>query len=141
MTVARALLTDRGPNGERKKLLLVAYTNHALDQILEAIIVAGFDSELVLRLGSRCTAPAIEQLTLNDRVKRLQGDRMRPDLSPQDRRRNAELQEQMSSLRKCMREGADALAGVVWDVPELVPLSAVQAAIEVLFYRPAAHYA
>jgi hypothetical protein len=36
---------------EGNKLLLVAYTNHALDQILEAILESGMPEDKVLRIG------------------------------------------------------------------------------------------
>lgn len=51
INVARALLAH-GAN----KLLIVTYTNHALDQILEAILDSGMSEEAVLRIGGRWCA-------------------------------------------------------------------------------------
>lgn len=48
INVARALVAH-GAN----KLLIVTYTNHALDQILEAILDSGLEEESVLRIGGR----------------------------------------------------------------------------------------
>ena len=119
----------------RTKLLLVAYTNHALDQILEAIIAAGFDRQLVLRLGRRCTSREIEQIALHERVKQLRDNGMKPTLSQEERRRNAMLQSTMEGLRHKIRGHANFLARIVWDVPELVPLPVLQNVLVSLLVR------
>lgn len=53
INVARALLAH-GAN----KMLVVTYTNHALDQILEAILDSGLPADQLLRIGGRSCAPA-----------------------------------------------------------------------------------
>lgn len=48
INVVRALLAH-GAN----RVLIVTYTNHALDQILEAILDSGLPPEQLLRIGGR----------------------------------------------------------------------------------------
>ena len=48
INIVRALLAH-----ESNKILIVCYTNHALDQILEAILDSGLSESKALRIGGR----------------------------------------------------------------------------------------
>ncbi|KAF7725498.1 hypothetical protein EC973_009598 [Apophysomyces ossiformis] len=48
----------RPSNGRKSPILLVCYTNHALDQFLNHLIHAGVSN--IVRIGGRCTDPSLE---------------------------------------------------------------------------------
>jgi hypothetical protein len=50
------------------KILLLSYTNHAVDQFLEDLFEIGVESDKIVRLGSR-NSPATEQVKLDEYLK------------------------------------------------------------------------
>ncbi|XP_067670298.1 NFX1-type zinc finger-containing protein 1-like [Haliotis asinina] len=61
LKIAKALL--RNSHQWKKPMLIVCYTNHALDQFLEGII--SFQREGVIRVGSRISKECLEDYSLN----------------------------------------------------------------------------
>ncbi|XP_070191480.1 NFX1-type zinc finger-containing protein 1-like [Littorina saxatilis] len=74
LKVAKILLENRDvwtdPDTGEKPILVVCYTNHALDQFLEGILE--FCPEGIVRVGSRCKNPQLEDFNLKNlrRTKR-----------------------------------------------------------------------
>jgi hypothetical protein len=57
------VLLDNKARGSLGPIILVSYTNHALDQLLEHLLDAGI--EHIIRIGSRSQSERISELTLN----------------------------------------------------------------------------
>jgi hypothetical protein len=76
-----------------EKILVVCYTNHALDQVLAALLAKGWDS--MVRLGSRSKDARLEQYTMWEQVRKLQGA---GQLSGAERRREWELRRDMEAV-------------------------------------------
>ncbi|KAK7497642.1 hypothetical protein BaRGS_00011037, partial [Batillaria attramentaria] len=65
LKVAKVLLENREvwmPGGKSLPILVVCYTNHALDQFLEGILE--FLPKGIVRVGSRCKNPSLEEFNL-----------------------------------------------------------------------------
>ena len=99
-------------NGTEEKLqrpiLVLCYTNHALDQFLEGI--SEFEEEHIVRVGSRSKNPAMEKYNLNN----IRSEMMRERLMPRDigfnfREIKAEMEELHENMLKVsvMMEAAD----------------------------------
>lgn len=71
LKVAQVLLDNKNvwnEKGDSRPILIVCYTNHALDQFLEGILE--FCPNGIVRVGSRCQTPSLEKFNL----KRLRAD-------------------------------------------------------------------
>lgn len=60
--LVQAILANT-PQGEKSPLLILTYTNHALDQFLEGLIKVGITK--LVRMGSRSKSETIQVLTLH----------------------------------------------------------------------------
>ena len=75
--MAKILLENRdvwtdSQQGNRP-ILVVCYTNHALDQFLEGIL--DFCPEGIVRVGSRCKNPQLEEFNLKEIRKKMRTER------------------------------------------------------------------
>ena len=74
-------------------LVVICFTNHALDQFLEEVIDAGIDEADVIRIGSRSKSERMERRNLK---------KIKPDPTQEERRQFAKLKESMTKLEvKC----------------------------------------
>eukprot|EP00892_Ulva_mutabilis_P000793 jgi/Ulvmu1/10714/UM067_0041.1 len=127
INVARALLAH-GAN----KLLLVTYTNHALDQILEAILDSGLPSDKVLRIGGRSSSERIEKLSFFAQMNAQRDSGTPPPLmEPAEKARNYALKLEVSSLMAKLQEEVQQLTALPWDTPSDIPLLELEGIIEV----------
>ena len=62
------VLLDNKAKGELGPLIVVAYTNHALDQLLEHLLDAGVDQ--IIRVGTRSKSERLTELKLKEVAKR-----------------------------------------------------------------------
>ncbi|XP_054748296.2 NFX1-type zinc finger-containing protein 1-like isoform X1 [Lytechinus pictus] len=75
-----------------KPILLVCYTNHALDQFLEG--VAAYNSEGIVRVGGRSSSEALKRFNLNS----LRSSKLREETPRHVRRRIGEVRGEIESL-------------------------------------------
>lgn len=77
LKVAKVLLENRevwtDPEVGSRPILVVCYTNHALDQFLEGILE--FCPTGIVRVGSRCQNPQLEEFNLKNIRKERRTDR------------------------------------------------------------------
>ncbi|XP_030839842.1 NFX1-type zinc finger-containing protein 1 [Strongylocentrotus purpuratus] len=82
-----------GPAGRANKpILLVCYTNHALDQFLEG--VAEYNSEGIVRVGGRSSSEALKRFNLNS----LRSSKLREETPRHVRRRIGEVRGEIEGL-------------------------------------------
>ncbi|XP_076448801.1 NFX1-type zinc finger-containing protein 1-like isoform X2 [Babylonia areolata] len=67
----RAVWTD--PSVGQRPILVVCYTNHALDQFLEGIL--SFCPEGIVRVGSRCKTPQLEDFNLKNIRQKMRSEK------------------------------------------------------------------
>ena len=77
LKVAKVLLENRevwtDPEVGSRPILVVCYTNHALDQFLEGIL--DFCPTGIVRVGSRCKNPQLEEFNLKNIRRKMRTDR------------------------------------------------------------------
>uniref|UniRef100_H2Y581 AAA+ ATPase domain-containing protein n=1 Tax=Ciona savignyi TaxID=51511 RepID=H2Y581_CIOSA len=81
LKVMRLLLANQEPRifDPKNPILVVCYTNHALDQFLEGILK--FNRSGIIRVGGRCKSKKLEQYTLkNRREKNSMFQRVKDDI-------------------------------------------------------------
>eukprot|EP00892_Ulva_mutabilis_P006560 jgi/Ulvmu1/4276/UM197_0003.1 len=127
INVARALLAHRA-----NRLLIVTYTNHALDQILEAILDSGLEEESLLRIGGRCENERIEKLGLFALMREQnKPGAERPYMAPAEKARNFALKTEIELMKEQFTAQTVELKGIPWLSPTDVPLLVVEDEIEV----------
>ena len=114
-------LTDQGPFVRRRNLiagvedcfanrgksnnlpiLVLCYTNHALDQFLEGIMEINTKNVNIVRIGGRCKSESLEKCTLKEKVKEFREQQSLPfDLH----RESGTLREEIRSFQETI-EGA-----------------------------------
>lgn len=82
LRIAHALLENKSvwETGNGSHILVVCYTNHALDQFIEGLLQMGHDD--LVRVGARCKSELVEQYNLRNRkgeTKRKQRNRGEAD--------------------------------------------------------------
>jgi hypothetical protein len=124
VSVTRALLTD-----PTCAILLLTYTNHALDQFCEAILDSGLPDAQLLRIGSRAG---------RDRLKNVEFKALRPLQAPLD------FSEQLGRFHfiECaemaknrVKDEFETLTRIQWGEPKRVPLLAVEQIIQVCIHE------
>ena len=128
VAVARALLSN--PNSV---VLLLTYTNHALDSFCEAVLDSGLPMTQLLRIGRRSKAERLAPACFHT-IKSNTVPRVPLELSEQ--RRRGDLIETSDGAVQGLRELWDRLVGGPWGGQAAdVPLLLLEEVIEV---RPAA---
>jgi Rad3-related DNA helicase len=127
VALARTLLAY-----DANTILVITYTNHALDQFLEAILDSGYCDEDLLRVGGRSSSERIEALSANRALDKLRepGAMQAPMMAP-EKARNYALGQEVAVAREDARDIAEELDSVDWARPLHVPLLALENVIEV----------
>lgn len=86
-----------------EKILCVCYTNHALDQFLEALLNKGITD--VVRIGSRSRSKQLEQYNLRELASKSRAQ----SLNPAELRRMAVVYRSIESTEKRLQQLADML--------------------------------
>ncbi|XP_069477992.1 NFX1-type zinc finger-containing protein 1-like isoform X2 [Ambystoma mexicanum] len=95
LTIVQTLLrNERYWNKKRSPILVVCYTNHALDQFLEGILK--FNQTGVVRIGGRIKNKKMEKYSL----KNIRKERLHQVLLPSQKRCFAQIMEPLRSLKK-----------------------------------------
>ncbi|XP_069077151.1 NFX1-type zinc finger-containing protein 1-like [Pleurodeles waltl] len=92
--VETLLRNNRYWNTDKSCILVVCYTNHALDQFLEGILQ--FQSSGVVRIGGRSKNKNMESYSL----KNIRARRLHQVLLPSQRRRFSEIMEPLRAIKK-----------------------------------------
>ena len=125
MLRSRALLAHNA-----NTILVITYTNHALDQYLEAILDAGFDSAHMLRVGGKASTPRIEELSVFRKIDALRAPgAIKPPMEAAEKARNYSLGQEAIAARTAVRAATTRLEAVDWHRPGKVPLLALEMAI------------
>ena len=105
LKVMRALIDNRGiwdPAGN-SPILVVCYTNHALDQFLEGILQ--FHRTGIVRVGGRSESEALKELNLNALTKRLRQDKEVPGTIFRNQKRlRYELYDMKDTMEETVKE-------------------------------------
>ncbi|KAJ8042120.1 NFX1-type zinc finger-containing protein 1 [Holothuria leucospilota] len=75
LKIVQTLLLNRDKWGKSKPLLVVCYTNHALDQFLEGILE--FEKTGIVRIGGRSSSEKMKELNLNQVRRSVKSTRWR----------------------------------------------------------------
>ena len=134
VALARALLAQ-----PVSRVLLLAQTNHALDQFAEAIIESGYAEDSVLRIGGRTKSPLIERLSMHKLQEALiapgrggrggrGGERMRLDIGERERTHSlgAAADRGRSRLAEQWERQKFASINMKLDKPQEIPLAEVE---------------
>jgi hypothetical protein len=124
VSVTRALLTD-----PTCAILLLTYTNHALDQFCEAILDSGLPDAQLLRIGSRAGSERIKKVALNTLRP------MRATLDYPEQMRRFDLFKCADKAKKGIKEKFEMLTRIQWGTPKYVPLLAVEHIIQVCVHE------
>lgn len=87
-----------------EKILCVCYTNHALDQFLEALLQKGITD--VVRIGSRSKSKQLEQYNLRELANKSRAQ----TLNPAESRRMGVVYREIESVEERLQQLADMLA-------------------------------
>ncbi|KAK5125339.1 hypothetical protein LTR85_000448 [Meristemomyces frigidus] len=98
-----ALLAKALLDHTREKILVICYTNHALDQFLEDLMDIGIEPEHMVRLGAKSSART-EQLSLFKQSRKNAGS---PQLWDVVNKLNAETESQQTQLEKMLSSYVD----------------------------------
>ena len=128
VALARALLAE-----PTARVLVLAQTNHALDQFVEEIIDSGYPDGSVLRIGGRTKNPRMERLTLYalQATADRGGGGARGTLGIGQRERAFCLLRDASEARSELLERWDGVLALDVEEPAKTPLVFVESAIEV----------
>ena len=122
VALARALLAHRS-----NTLLVITYTNHALDQFLEAILDSGVSSERMLRVGGKSSSARIEELSLFRKVDALRAPgAIKPPMDAAEKARNYALGQESMQARDAVKAATIELEALDWGRPGKVPLLAIE---------------
>lgn len=69
LKITHSLLVNEQQTPGRKQILIVCYTNHALDQFVEGLLKMGHKD--ILRVGSRCQNDAVQECSLTNKKQAL----------------------------------------------------------------------
>lgn len=122
VAVARALLADPAC-----KILLLTYTNHALDQFLLSLLDAGVPMHHLLRVGRRCTNERLRPVSQFE-MQRGTGP---PPLDRQEQHRRFALIEEADRAKQRLWGRWCRLMRISWATPKKVPATELRDAIEV----------
>ena len=113
-------------------MLVITYTNHALDQFLEAILDSGFPASGMLRVGGRTTSERVEQLSLFRALDAMRkpGAAQAP-MDAATKAHNFTLGRQIDSARERAKALVRELHETSWDRPKQVPLIRLEDYIDV----------
>ncbi|NWV22217.1 ZNFX1 protein, partial [Origma solitaria] len=114
LKIVQALLTNehawQGTYGKRP-ILIVCYTNHALDQFLEGIL--SFQRDGIVRVGGRSRSVALQRFTLKE-LRRVSSSRFDfPNYLP---RAYANIMSEMAEVEQELHEGAKRLECTTYGV-------------------------
>ena len=110
LKVVEALVANQSKSSHFP-LLVLCYTNHALDQFLDGIldIKEKFSKDLnIVRIGGRCKTEGLKDCILNSKIKEIRSQRALPkDLHKEDFRLNKEIRSYQERIQ-CAQESVDA---------------------------------
>ena len=122
VAAVRALLAD-----PTVTVLLLTYTNHALDQFCEAILASGVPDAWLLRLGQRCQSERLQSVSLPV-IRESLGNKA---LSYEERARRLELYSAIEAAEHGANAAMHELLATPWATAERVQLDKVEDDIEV----------
>jgi hypothetical protein len=124
ITTVRALLAPK-----EAKVLVICFTNHALDCFLEGLLDAGVHKEAILRLGGRTTSPRVEELS----IKLLTGKENRASMGRTEKACNYTLRMELEALQPVLEERWKHLRSSSLWRPGRVHFNEVEQELEVCF--------
>jgi hypothetical protein len=125
IATVRALLVPK-----EAKVLVICFTNHALDCFLEGLLDAGVHKEAILRFGGRTTSPRVEELSL---FKLLTEKENRESMGRAQKARNYTLRVEIEALKPALEERWKRLrSSNLWH-PSRVHFNEVEQELEVCF--------
>ncbi|KFQ67907.1 NFX1-type zinc finger-containing protein 1, partial [Phaethon lepturus] len=107
LKIVQALLTNKHAwqrTVQKSPILIVCYTNHALDQFLEGIYT--FQKHGMVRVGGRCSSKVLKQFTLRELRKKCE---FRYNLPMHLRRAYVNITSEMKQAEQELHEGAKHL--------------------------------
>ncbi|NXR63910.1 ZNFX1 protein, partial [Rhadina sibilatrix] len=113
LKIVQALLTNDHvwqSTDQKRPILIVCYTNHALDQFLEGILP--FQGKGLVRVGGRSSSEALHRFTLNE----LRKFTYRSDFADYHLRDYGNIMSEMKSVEEKLREGAKRLECTTYGV-------------------------
>ncbi|NWU70241.1 ZNFX1 protein, partial [Pterocles burchelli] len=114
LKIAQALLTNKDvwqSTAQKSPILVVCYTNHALDQFLEAIYT--FQKQGMVRVGGRSSSEVLKQFTLRELRKKCE---FRYNLPMHLRRAYVNITSEMKQAEQELREAAKHLECTTYGV-------------------------
>lgn len=122
VAAVRALLTDPCVT-----VLLLTYTNHALDQFCEAILESGVPDAWLLRLGQRCESERLQSVCLPV-IREVLGNAA---LSYEERARRLELYRMIDVAERGANDALNQLLATQWADPVRVHIDKIEEVIQV----------